>query len=169
MGYTTDFDGEFGITPTLKPKHRKYLEAFSYSRRMERDAEKASKLPDKLRKAVGLPIGTDGGFYVGDDADFGQTRSDDITNYNEPPHGQPGLWCQWQPTESGDGLYAEGEKFYDYIPWLQYLVDNFLGPWGYKLNGEVSWQGEEAPDVGKIQVKDNQIKVFRGEINYVEE
>jgi len=66
MGYTTDFDGEFIVSPPLKPTHRAYLEAFSSTRRMERNAKLTAKLPDPLRKAVGLPIGTDGGYFVGD-------------------------------------------------------------------------------------------------------
>ena len=174
MGYTTDFDGEFIVTPALEPKHRAYLEAFSSTRRMTRDAKQASKLPDPLRKAVGLPIGTDGGYFVGDtegegmDA-FGQSHTDDITDYNHAPEGQPGLWCQWHPSELGTAIFAEGEKFYDYIPWLQYLIDNFLTPWGYKLNGEVTWQGEEGSDQGKIQVKDSKIKVLRAKVTFVED
>jgi hypothetical protein len=32
---------------------------------MKRDAEKASKLADPVREAVGLPIGTEGEYFVG--------------------------------------------------------------------------------------------------------
>jgi len=174
MGYTTDFEGEFIVTPALEPKHREYLHAFSTTRRMKRDAKKTSKFPDLLREAVGLPVGLDGGYYVGDtDGEgmnaWGQTRTGDIVDYNEAPPGQPGLWCQWVPSELGTAIYAEGEKFYRYTEWLRYLIDHFLGPWGYKVNGEVTWQGEDSSDMGKIKVTENEVRVFRAKVRYVEE
>lgn len=77
-----------------------------------------------------------------------------------PEDRQPGLWCQWVPVDSGNALaWDEGEKFYEYIEWLDYLIRHFLGPWGYKLNGQVGWDGEESGDQGLIVVKDNLIKI----------
>jgi hypothetical protein len=35
----------------------------------------------------------------------------------------------------------------------------FLAPWGYVLNGEVEWQGEDEEDTGKILVVDNSVEV----------
>lgn len=83
MGYTTRFEGVFKVTPTLKPEHREYLEAFAGSRRVRRHADAAEKLPDRRRLAVGLPVGEDGGYYVAsaDDGNFGggeKTRLDAI-------------------------------------------------------------------------------------------
>jgi hypothetical protein len=80
---------------------------------------------------------------------------------------QPGLWCQWRPDEGGTAIvWDEGEKFYDYVEWLRYLVEHFLRPWGYVLNGEVTWQGEESDDIGKIVVADNKIEVKHGRVIY---
>ncbi|MEG3844580.1 hypothetical protein QT986_30660, partial [Microcoleus sp. herbarium14] len=45
----------------------------------------------------------------------------------------------------------------DYVEWLQYLIDNFLKPWGYVLRGEVNWQGEREEDAGMIWVENNTI------------
>jgi hypothetical protein len=156
MGYTTSFQGEFAVTPALKVKHFNYLKAFSETRRMKRDHDKAALLSDKVRAKVGLQVGIDGAYFVGNTGNFGQDHDDSISDYNSPPFGQPGLWCQWTPSEDGEAIvWDEGEKFYDYVEWLKYLIENFLSPWGYKLNGEVMWQGEEQGDVGKIVVKDN--------------
>lgn len=68
--------------------------------------------------------------------------------------------CQWEigddrKTVKWDG----GEKFYEYIEWLQKLIDEFFKPWGYQLNGRVEWYGEERKDTGCIKVTDNVIKV----------
>ena len=36
MGYTTEFTGEFNITPPLKREHEDYLKAFAKIRHMQR-------------------------------------------------------------------------------------------------------------------------------------
>jgi hypothetical protein len=72
----------------------------------------------------------------------------------------PSYWCQWIPTE--DGLHITwdgGEKFYEYVAWLQYLCDHFLAPNGYILNGSVQYQGEDHSDVGWVVCVDNQARL----------
>lgn len=70
----------------------------------------------------------------------------------------PGYYCQWVPTEDGIGIeWDGGEKFYEYVEWLEYIIKHFLEPKGYVLNGAVRYQGEEIGDVGRIEVKDNQV------------
>ena len=80
---------------------------------------------------------------------------------------QPGLWCQWRLEDESTLAWDGGEKFYSYIEWLQYLTIHFFEPWGIKLNGEVTWEGEESGDVGKIVVTDNVVEVYDGVIGYV--
>lgn len=175
MGYTTDFTGSFQITPTLKPEHKAYIDKFSETRRYKRVAEFVEKLPDPIRIAAGLPIGVDGGFYVAEDRYFspaGSTRdkASGIVDYNDPPTGQPGLWCQWISNKEGTGLeWDNGEKFYHYDEWLVYLIETFLKPWGYTLNGEVDWFGEDREDIGKLRVKDNVVSTLAGKIVFEEE
>jgi hypothetical protein len=48
---------------------------------------------------------------------------------------------------------------HNYIEWLQYLIENFISRWGYKLNGEVCWNGEDDVDSGILSVKDNVLTV----------
>ena len=79
----------------------------------------------------------------------------------------PGLWCQWRPNESGTTIeWDGGEKFYEYVAWIEYLITHFLGPWGYKLEGEVYWDGEESGDQGLIEIRDNVVKVKHAVITY---
>lgn len=116
---------------------------------MRRDVNALGNAPDPIRKAVGLPLGTEGEFYVND-------ANESILDHNQQSVTQPGLWCQWEPTDDGCGIqWDEGEKFYCYVEWLEYIVENFLKPWGYKLNGLVEWDGEGHGDVGVIRVVDN--------------
>jgi len=156
MGYTTYFSGEFKLDKPLAPEHKAYLEKFSQTRRVKRDAAKAALLPDPVREAAGLPIGSEGAYFVGGTGCAGQDRDDSILDYNRAPKDQPGLWCQWQPDEDGEYIEQDGgEKFYNYTEWIEYLIEHFLAPWGYTVNGEVDWDGEESGDDGTITVENN--------------
>jgi hypothetical protein len=159
MGYTTDFDGTFTCTPALNESQIAYLKQFAETRRMARDPAIASTLPDPLREAVGLPIGEEGEFFVGGGGSHGQGKDASILNYNSPAKSQPGLWCQWVPTEDGNWIeWDGGEKFYNYVEWIKYLNEKFLKPWGIVLDGKVSWSGEESSDVGVIVAKGGKIR-----------
>ena len=166
MGYTTDFNGQFTITPNLSADHRRFLFAFSNTRRMQRDAAALVGVPDPLREVVGLPIGVEGGYFIGEEGTrFGEPRPETILDGNAPPEGQPELWCQWVPTEDGRFLQWDGgEKFYEYIEWLGYLLDHFLVPWGYVLDGDVDWFGEDHYDQGNIHLDANKLTVTPGQV-----
>lgn len=161
MGYTTYFNGELSITPALSPEQVAYLQKFSTTRRMKRDATKAEKLKDDLRMAVGLPIGVEGGYFVGAGGFAGQGIDGSVIEYNSPPSGQPGLWCQWTVSDDGEQLmWDEGEKFYCYDAWLVYLVEHFFKPWGCELEGEIIWDGENSDDKGVIYAKGFQVEAI---------
>lgn len=84
--------------------------------------------------------------------------------------GAPGKWCDWKVTSDGSRLeWGEGEKFYNYIEWLQYLITNYFIPWGCILNGQIYWDGEENNDLGQIVVGDNKVRIFKAQITFVEE
>jgi hypothetical protein len=167
MGYTTDFEGRFNLNKPLTEEHALFLNTFSGTRRMKRDASKTRERPDPIRKAVGLAVGPEGAYFVGAGDFAGQERTPDIVDYNSPPEGQPGLWCQWVPTKDGTGIEWNGtEKFYNYTEWLCYLIDHFLAPAGYVLNGEVLWQGEDPSDMGKLVVVDNEVSEKQAKITY---
>ncbi|MFA5234770.1 MAG: hypothetical protein WC390_10255 [Sulfurimonas sp.] len=170
MGYSADFGGQFDLNKPLAPEHLAYLKAFSISRRMKRNAKIVEGCSDPVRIAAGLPIGLEGGYFVGNaENDFGQENDESIDvnrgDHNHPPSDQPGLWCQWIPNDDGTVIEWDGtEKFHNYVEWLKYLIKHFIEPWGYVLNGEVEWQGEERSDIGKIIVKNNDVQVKMGRI-----
>lgn len=152
MGYTTDFEGRFKLNRKLKKKDQEFLTKFAETRRMARN--------------VGPEFGVEGEFYVDGKGFAGQDSDETILDYNRPPRTQPGLWCQWVPSEDGQFLQWDGsEKFYNYVEWLKYLIDKILAPRGYKLNGVVGWQGEDRGDIGKIEVVDNVVRTLRGQVN----
>ena len=166
MGYTTEFNGSFKITPALPPKQVKYLQKFNKTRRMNRDTEKVKTLPDQERVAVDLPIGDGSGYFVGGIGFMGQNNDDSIINYNRPARGQPSLWCQWTVNDEGTELaWDEDEKFYCYVEWLDYIITHFLKIWGVELNGIIEWKGEGSEDFGRIVVDSNNVRTQTTEIS----
>lgn len=160
MGYTTEFEGQFDLDKPLTDEQKLYITSFCGTRRMKRNSDKAEKLNDPIRKAVGLPIGKDAEFFVGGLGTAGQDRDESIVQYNDPPASQPGLWCQWVPNEDGTAIEWDGsEKFYEYIEWIRYMINSFFKPWGIKLNGKVRWRGENFDDIGAIVIKNNKVSI----------
>jgi len=91
----------------------------------------------------------------------GQDHEDNVIDHNRPPSTQPSLWCQWRPNEEGDAIeWDGGEKFYEYIPWITYIIKSILAPKGYVLNGDVKWRGEEWEDTGTISIVENQVIIL---------
>lgn len=160
MGYTTNFQGKIEITPPMHTAHVNYINKFSETRRMKRNADLALNLPDPTREAANLPIGEQAEYFVGGLGVYGQGNDPSILDNNKPPASQPGLWCQWEVSEDGKYLqWNECEKFYDYVEWLEYLIRHFFKTWNYTLNGEIKWQGEEVGDFGVISCKENVITI----------
>jgi len=169
MGYSTELFGFFEVKPHLSQEHRVYLQKFADVRHMQRDVSKISNSSDHERTDAGLPLGHEGEYYVGEVTSIDWTYRDDesVVNVNQPPATQPGLWCQWVPSEDGTIIEWDGvEKFYNYVEWLEYIIEHFLKPWGYKLNGSVEWQGEDRDDIGQINVVDNVVETLMGSIVY---
>lgn len=147
MDYTTTFSGEIAIDPPLNPEEISYLKKFNVTRRMARE---------------------NGPYYVDGSGYYGQGDDNDIEDYNRPPPGQPGLWCQWTPTDDGKSLvWDEGEKFYDSAEWMKYIIDHFLQPGckakdhlgflqgNHVCNGVIEAQGEDADDRWDLVVMGN--------------
>lgn len=156
MGYTTNFNGQIEIVPPLNAEEIAYLNKFSETRRMSR---------------------LEGPYFINGSEMFGQGRDSDITDYNSPPQGQPGLWCNWIPTPDGKAIeWNETEKFYQSDKWMKYLIEHFIGsdpkakdtlPFlqGHTLNGTIEAQGEDSDDRWDLIVKDN--KVFTQDFKFV--
>jgi hypothetical protein len=156
MGYTTRFEGSFRLDRSLAPEHADYLRKFAETRRMKRNPKRAAELPDPVRNRTGLSIGRDACYFVGGTGLLGQDEDGSVLDYDQPPAEQPGLWCSWTVGEDQSSIAWNGmEKFYEYIRWLDYLILHFLAPWGYTLNGEVRWGGEDEQDRGVIRVRAN--------------
>lgn len=152
--YNTDFDGVFRLDRPLTAAHANYLTAFAKTRRVRLPPEAVLRLADPIWVAAGLPAVP--AYHVA--LPLGQSY-----DFNTPPEGQPGLWCQWRPTPDATGIeWDRCSGFYDYVEWLEYLIVHFLMPWGYGLSGTVRWRGEEFDDVGRIDVRANIVTATAG-------
>lgn len=196
MGYTTEFEGGFSLSRTLTEEELNYINKFSETRRMKRDVNKLYELHKGEHGNPFLPYdqtyGNEGEYFVGGNDHAGQDDDESIIDYNVPPGSperekdenfnqywtrkqlailggecQPGLWCQWIVSDEGEALIWDGgEKFYNYIEWLKYLINHFFSNWGVLLNGKMEWYGEDRDDIGLIIVKDNEVIVKEGKIEY---
>ncbi len=153
MGYTTDFFGSVAVVPPLNAEEIAFLKKFAGTRRMKCEQ---------------------GPYYVdrGGVAGQGEMGHGDpsVIDYNRPPEGQPGLWCQWVPSDDGESIaWDEGEKFYDSPEWMKYLIDHFLKPGAlakpslpflqanHTVNGTIEAEGEDSNDRWALIVKDNDV------------
>jgi hypothetical protein len=193
MGYTTDFEGSLKLNRPATEQERNYINLISDTRRMKRNVDilfqiYKGKHGNPFAKNKEDIYGFEGEYFAMNDGDMGQNKDKSIIDYNTPPcqmsyydsdfnktwnenerrieNGlcQPGLWCHWIITE--DCQYLEwdgGEKFYNYLEWLQYHINHFFDKWGIKLNGNISWQGEDDEDKGIIVVRNNKIKTVSSE------
>lgn len=160
MGYSTYFDGSLEFNKPVGEQLKEYINRFSSTRRMERDVEKIKEIHPNWKELCFFgDLGENGEYFAPISERYGQERDDDsIIDYNSSGI-QPGLWCQWIITDESELEWDGGEKFYNYIEWLEYLIENFFEPLGYKLNGVISWEGEETGDVGEIIVEDNKVTI----------
>lgn len=88
------------------------------------------------------------------------TRQCEPNDYNKTLPGSPSLWCDWTADQDDCGsiiVWTGKEKTYKSKEWIQRIIDVFLIPNGFTLLGEVSYQGENKNDNGKIQVIDNKV------------
>lgn len=141
------FKGRFQFDKTLAFPHLAYLRAFHDCRHVCWSEADIQDAPDPIRVGAGLPIGYQGAYYLGS-ADgvwwWFESQIPKPLHHNRPPKGVPGLRCDWMTTIDGQGLVWNGvRRFYTYTQWLEYLIEHFLDPWGYKLNGTVERVEEE--------------------------
>lgn len=170
MGYSTTFKGSIQVEPPLSPEEIKFLQGFARTRRTQRKEGPYYVAPEQSKT-------------VSFDQSVGQDYGNpNVTDMNNPPLGQPGLWCQWEPTDDGKAIEWNGsEKFYDSLEWMQYLMDHFIGPKPiasqlpafkflkpHKCNGEIAAQGDDPSDQWKLVVKNGKCKRLRGVVHYEE-
>ena len=68
-------------------------------------------------------------------------------------------YMQWVPSEALDHIVYDGnEKFYDYVPWLTWLLAH-LKSLGVTATGTLHWSGESASDTGTIEVVESVVTV----------
>jgi len=144
MGYTTEFTGKVILNKSLDDDTYNFLKKFNETRRMARKVDKK--------------YGIEGEFYVDGKGFAGQDDDGTVIDHNRPPKTQPGLWCQWVPSEDKMSIeWDGGEKFYSSYEWMVYLIDKVLAPKGYICNGTIEAQGEGTDDHWWLVVKNNKV------------
>lgn len=184
MGYYTDFDGHFTITPPLQDRHEAYLQVWLPMEHRAYYEDKLKDIPDPLREAVGLPIGPEGVYATCVESPDEHWTKDGIVleprtigEREELRHLTPdtAAWCPtrycYWTVESDDTGRCELQapqsgKVYSYQEWLLFLLKKFFVPWGYTLNGQVNWNGEDRTDMGVMRIEDNVLSVDVASVTY---
>lgn len=174
MGYTTDFSGQISVEPPLNAEEIAFLKAFNETRRVKRE------------RGPYFVGDYDSGVWHADGKAKSPGEQDDVVDSNRPPEGQPGLWCQWVPTDDGEFIeWDGGEKFYESVAWMEYIIDHFLKPgaeafkssdpqfnkftFDHICNGEIEAQGEDPDDIWKLVVENNSVREVSGYRAYRED
>lgn len=160
MGYTTKFTGALEFDREVEPWLVEYVNRFSGIRHMILHVNRVRECFYNWRDLCFKgQMGKHGQYFLGiDDYDF-RRPSICVSDANRPPNGCPGLYCHWIIKDNKLVWDDRTEKFYEYVPWLRYLISNFFEPEGYVLNGKFRWQGEKIEDAGYITVTDNNVSV----------
>ena len=168
MGYSTWFDGSLSFNKPVSDQLKEYINRFSATRRMPRDNDKIKEVYPNWRELCFFgELGNKGEYFAPIGNCWGQENDGTVLDYNsykESVH--PGLWCQWIIDDNNELVWDGGEKFYNYVEWLEYLIKHFFAPLGYVLNGDITWEGEDSDDLGTIHVVGNDVNVEYGEHIY---
>ena len=72
--------------------------------------------------------------------------------------GRPEDGGDWFASEDGTTLMSAGEeKINGNVEWLEEIVRELLAPWGCKVDGRITRQGERVGDVGIVTVTGNEV------------
>lgn len=218
MGYTTDFAGEITIEPPLNEHEISFLKDFNEHRRMSRhkgayfvkgsgdfgQGADEDVIDHNGTECVSERYVKNPGFdeVMGHSANNPRMIRIKIDPVCPPESGtpaqMPGLWCQWVPGGDLDDPLRNatvlgwdgGEKFYDSVDWMIYLVDNFLRPHAFAssdkgrelvelageterfshftfdhvLNGIIEAQGEESDDHWRLVVVNNEVSFQQAQV-----
>lgn len=81
---------------------------------------------------------------------------DDFQNKRHDYTDKPGLYCQWVISDDGKSLeWDGGEKFYNYIEWLEFINNTFFKQWKISITGFIQWDGDDFGDSGIIYISKN--------------
>jgi hypothetical protein len=110
MGYDTRFTGRFALSRPLTAEESAILEAV-HDHRHQEDLELPyavlEERPVKIEREIFKPC------YIGEW----------FNNYEK----YPSYYCQWTVSPNKRALvWDKGEKFYNYVSWLKYLISHFF-------------------------------------------
>ena len=162
MGYTTYFNGGFYFNKEVDEKLKEYIDKYSYTRHMSYDTSLIKeKIPFWRAFTLNGDLGKNGALIADKQRLLDDFHGEFVKDYND--NGVcPGLWSHWV-IEDNQLVWDEGEKFYNYIEWLEFYITHFFEPYDLVLNGVAYFYGEERGDCGYIIIDENHISSYYAE------
>ena len=127
---------------------KSFINKFSKSERILRDPSKIRNKKAWEEYSFFGDIGKHGEYYANPGEVIREDKLDkesSIIDINKPAYDQPNKNCHWI-IKYGKLVWDGNSYFYDYVEWLEYLIEHFFKKRGYVLNGKVSWSGEDKDD-----------------------
>lgn len=140
-------NGVLTLSRPLTDDEYYYLAALALNKRMKRKRPLVQMMIDKqaledpFRNEVGLPLGMDGCFFVGNRGEAFDEFDTSVINKEAPPRGCPGSWVSWVPSvENRSKLVLSGKKEQHAGRWAKFLVEKlFSKHWGITASGVVTY------------------------------
>lgn len=163
------FSEKFEIEEKLDDKLAEYMYHFFNTKHVKRDIELTKKVYQNWKdRCYRSRLGVEGEYFVDH---YTQEKKEDILNEYEPPAPLPECWCCLRIERSDKDRLIWRNDLMDSamiihrVRWIKYVLDNFLVPNGYTVNGEMRFQAnlyreyKEELYEGKIKIENSEIKI----------
>lgn len=85
----------------------------------------------------------------------------------KPDPGCPGFWCDWRFSDNTMS-WNGNEKSYDMVAWGNYLITEFLKPWGISITGMIYASGEQRGDIWAMKARGDVVNRIEGMMTFKE-
>jgi len=138
--------GALSLSRPLTDDEFYFLSALALNKRMRRHRSMLGfmidekMLTDPFRNEVGLPLGMDGYWFVGNEGENMDESDPSVFNKEQPPRGMPGCWCSWQPaSDNRSMLILSGKKPHHALRWASFLLTRlFIKHWDMTMSGIIA-------------------------------
>ena len=91
---------------------------------------------------------------------------DDTFSYEDREASWPDGNMNWVYTDKGAFIWTTPNEFENALPWLIFLIEKYLQPWGYAARGTIEYDDLLGVNSGIVRVSNNTITRQRSVFSY---